>query len=301
MLRHSRIRSGLSMLGAAVVIAVRVAGPASAETVALGEKEIAYDVPAGWCQLNATNETDATLLRAAQELQGVRNQVLALFGDCGELEGARRGQAILHYGLLLGVRDPATGKPFIIPNLARSEVITQLAGAFSKRLASDMFAEMDKQLSSVGDKHGVKLQLKEPQIGVLDRDDNALYLAFASNILVNGQETANSGVTAMLPVKERIISMNIYAPYESKNTYATLLVTVKDSASRLIAKNVTAVTQAVLPPGAKMPEESNYRSSGINWERVFSKAVTGGLAGGLIALILYGARRAFGRSGPPKE
>lgn len=217
-----------------------VATAARALTVPVGESAIAFDPGAGFCALDRTaHDIDRTLLEAQEQLHR-QNALLAMVLRCDRLVGLRDGteSTLGTYGILLAPYDEDGG---LTPTSgARPALLEELAaylGAEPDEMAERVAAGVEHVREALADV-GTDLTLSETRsLGLLDRDDNALYLGVLSSYAVGGAPQTMASVSAITLAGGYMLTYSVYRPYEDEQSFVALLDLARPVMRDLVAAN----------------------------------------------------------------
>jgi len=176
-----------------------------------------FDPPEGYCLY------PADLMSAVQAMHKQANRdnvVHTAFGDCDQLKGrVEAGARIKDFGIVM-TPTATLGKPLTraaLDEFAREIVDpSQLQKSTAQRL-HEAISRLDMQSFS--------------PVGVLDRDDSAIYFGFLSKLRAGDSTFTQAGVLALTIVRNRLVSLYLYSDY-TKNPRTTLqALLTKDKAS----------------------------------------------------------------------
>ncbi len=176
-----------------------------------------FDPPQGYCLYPA--DLMAAVL-AMHKQTNKDNVVHAAFGDCDQLKTrAESGARIRDFGLVM-TPTATVGKSLnraSLDEFAREIVDpTQARESVNQRL-HEAISRLDVQAFS--------------SVGVLDRDDDAIYLAFLTKLRSGNETFTQAGVMALTIARSRMVSLYLYSDYVKtpRTTLQTLLTKSKAS------------------------------------------------------------------------
>ncbi|WP_119419782.1 hypothetical protein [Desertibaculum subflavum] len=266
-------------MAAAVTIG---AGPASAAPHTVDGISMELPMPPGFCELTREHPYDRALHEQQDRMQSAHNQVIAIFAPCGEIETMRQGMPASRHGMWL--LSAPNGQVVRVPaNQRRSAFLDEVAAALPKVESGKLAAEMGQRARRE------QLDLSLQKIGVIDRNDDAVYLGILASVAVAGADPRHSaGVVAITTIRQRGLTFNLYGEYGGQGTYDELLAQTKQVMVALVAANATPVARdGDLPAGMRALETGAAASDDlIDWQRLLIKgaigaAIAGALAGGV--------------------
>ncbi len=282
--------------GTLCALAFALAQPASAATVQIVPgTSMDMQAPDGQCVIEpSASQFDAAYFSTMTQMFTGTNNLLALFIDCNVLASMRQGiaQPITEWTIVLlplsgGQVVPASG-------YTRAQVIEEMSQASA---GSDMQAYLDGQKGSIEQRINQTLQggFQMGQIkslGILAKDDSGIY----SGLMLN-QTTAGVGqdiacVIGMTLINGYVVTVNIYQPYVSAETYTDMVSDMKEDMAELVSANGGAPDTGATPfsavPG-QAPSVDSGTASGTGDKNMLLVIFLGAgvvLAGGLVGFFL---------------
>lgn len=247
---------------------------------------IRFTVPDGYCALRSTDSKERRFHELIQEIQGKQNTVLSLFIACHQLQPFYDTGAVRDYGIILGGRDAAKDEPYRLGSMTRAAFVELMAGVVSKQTANESFATIGTKLKQVGAKFQSEISTKGGNIGVLERTEDALYLAIAMNMISNGREKAIAGVSGITAVSDRLLTFNMYATYTGENLYPALLEKTKTGIQAMLDQNAPPAELPVTPVRSAATSDPLPE-----WGQILTLALASTLIGALLFAIGYQLRR----------
>lgn len=191
----------------AVALLLAFAGPLAAADVSVGGKTLSILPPDGSCAYDRSNEFDAAVMKRVEDAQAGMNQVVLQFGLCDEFPRWRMGGILFsRFGQIMLPLD-YPGAPQPLP-LSRQKYLDIMAPQIPQ-LKPDDVKKIESQLNNkMNDARITGAQL----LGVLDRDDNALYVGFVGALTVAGKQFPIAGVGAVTMLGSVPATLNLYSP-----------------------------------------------------------------------------------------
>ncbi len=184
-----------------------LASSGHAEEIRLGSKTLSIPPPDGYCTFDRNNPADAFVMDTTERAQAGQNQVLVHFAPCRDLDDWHAGR-IPNYSVYGNVAvQLERGAPHSIA-LARRE--------FLARTKSEM-PEVDiKEVESEANATTDAIQISESQfLGILDHDQNALYVGILSVAEVAGQKHRVISITGLTLLGSIVTNINLSAAADS--------------------------------------------------------------------------------------
>jgi len=205
--------------------AVATPPPPAHAQVDAGGVVLKFDPPEGYC----VYPTDLMSVVLAVHKQTNRDNVVhTAFGDCDQLRGhVETGARIRDFGLVM-TPTSMVGKPVTragLDELARETLDpAEVKESVSQRLR-EAVTRLDMQSFS--------------SVGVLDRDDNSIYLGFLSKLQSGDETFTQACVMALTAVRGRLVSLYLYSDYAKnpRNTLQALLTKTKASVGAFVGLN----------------------------------------------------------------
>ncbi len=206
-----------------------LAAPCFAKEATIGQTSIALTAPAGQCELDRNQPSDAARLEVTEKaVGGVGNRLLALYADCKQLTDLR------------------SGKRALMEDFAQYQASLATADAPAPAVTADAIKQLcnqqreESEWGSVGLAEvvrGIKVdQLR--LLGVVGEDTNACYAALVQRFKAkNGKDVTLVALFATTFVKGKLIYYYLYSPYRSAQTVSALLAKQKLNVAALLAAN----------------------------------------------------------------
>lgn len=204
-----------------------------ARTVSLLGANLVLPIPKGYCPLSAAHPADKDLMSRTERTVGTRNRVLLMFADCAQLKRYRStGTAMSNSGSYMAPK--SARKPVRMPRSKFARVI----GAQIKKQTGAIKKAQRKMTERIN-KEGNGAELKgNKNLGLVRQDDTAAFMGLVQTWQAEGSSKILAGsVTGLTLVRERIVSLNLYAPYEGRKTIESLLKAQRANIKRLIEAN----------------------------------------------------------------
>lgn len=227
--------------GALCALAMAGALPASAATVQIVPgTNMEMSAPDGQCIIEpSANQFDAAYFATMNQMYVGTNNLLALFIDCNVLASMRQGiaQPITEWTIVLL---PLSGGQVIsAAGYTRAQVIEEMSKAAA---GADMQAYLDGQKGSIEQRINETLQGgyqmgQIKSLGVLAKDDAGIYSGLMMTQTLAGVPQSIACVIGMTLINGYVVTVNIYRPYESAETYTDMIGDMKADMAGLVNAN----------------------------------------------------------------
>ncbi len=210
------------------------ASGAIAARIDVGETQIAFTPPPGYCELDPKQALDARFVEIMGAAMGPEIRILAAFADCIQLSVWRKGLAfhIQDYGMLTTVRRDETHSM----SEPRAAVVRSLAQQL-RAAAPDIDLEADAANRRSGENGEVRLGRLE-RLGILHADDSAVYYGLVAEVVSgDGRVREAVEVGAMTLIKGKLVSYLLYGAFRGKTSVDRMLGLQRSNMDRLIAGN----------------------------------------------------------------
>jgi hypothetical protein len=231
----SRLVLGLMFIG--------VTGLAHADELKIDREYVNFSAGAGYCGLEARQfEYDRLLIESQRKAQLPANQLLQIFQTCESLERLRwspQNGKIGRYGMVLL---PLTNnQPTRIPGISREIALTELTKALNNGQdidTKDITQRVNEALRDTGGSRAGQVDISGAKpLGVIDRDDSAVYQGMLLTISANNQTKRLANITAMTYVKGYIVAYSLYDDYVDESSIKSVLAETKATMRDFVAKN----------------------------------------------------------------
>jgi hypothetical protein len=259
------------LLALVAVIAFGLASFSAARATVfdLPDGQLHFTPPDGFCSLEPDQyEADARLFNLQADVLQSSNRLVAYVVDCEALAAWRNDPSLGtgDYGLFMLPLSNGALRRF--DQLSRGAFLDEMARVYGAVGTGDIRAAIGETARKVLD----DLNIGEIRsLGVLDRDDDAIYVGLVGNFDDGGSAYTLAVVMATTLLNGYPASFNLYTGYIDDLTFDDLLARQKAQAQTLVAINDSAAAGA----GAE-----KWRS---DWRRMALYAVAGVAAGALIA------------------
>ncbi|MEN3973644.1 hypothetical protein [Emcibacter sp. SYSU 3D8] len=267
------------------VLGLAMALPVFAATIPIVPgTSMAMDPPEGQCRIEpSASQFDAGYFATMQQMYAGSNNLLALFIECDVLASVRQGMAqpITRWTIVLlplsnGQVIPATG-------YTRAQVIEEMSKVAA---GADLQGVLDGQKDSIEQRVGQVLQQDTFQmgqvrsLGLLARDDAALYSGLHLSQGMTGQMQNVACVIGMTVISNHIVTVNAYQPFEGAETYTDMVEDMQDAMADLVSMNGGHPSPPALPAAGDIPPM--VPAMGMD-------ASDGGGGGNMLMMIVLGA------------
>jgi hypothetical protein len=188
-------------------------------------------VPAGFCELSASNAADKRMLDTVGDLvaKSRGNQLLAMSADCQQLTEWRTGRRLLgDYGQYQAP-----------PNAAANEETFKETCAALRTQGGQTLSNVKKDLKGRMEESVKQMKVNDQRFaGFLGEDPTACYVALLQKLKAeDGTEVTQLTVLAITSVKDRFLFVNRYAPYVNADTVNDTLTKLKATIASLLEAN----------------------------------------------------------------
>lgn len=217
---------------------------ANAETVKIDGIQAALELPNGYCKLSRRDAIENAMYELQDRVQNGINTVALIAFPCERIKALHKGVMSPQYAIWL-MQSPR-GVPTRLPDgLERRFVLDTWVKAIPKLDTNMLLSEMANR----GAKEGMTLKIDST--GVIDRDDNAVYLGLAGQVKRRAGQQNIASVTGMTMISGRFFSLNLYDRLENRATFDRLLTNAKDSLARAVTRSAAIGPDKSLPPGMR--------------------------------------------------
>jgi hypothetical protein len=217
-------------LAFAILLAFTAAG--AAEDFQFGGQTLSISPPPGYCALDPSDPNDAVVIKRLEVQQEGMNLVPLQFGICNELADWRAGRipVLSRYGqIMLPLSYAEAPRP--LP-MSRQEYLDTVAPQIPKVDAAQV-AELESKLNARTE----DVQISSIQnLGILDQDENAIYVGMLGVITGGGQKLPVAAVAAATLLESIPVTVNLYGPTD-EGAFDKLVAIQKAYVADLIRRN----------------------------------------------------------------
>ena len=220
---------------AALAVAVS-AFPVIAKEVKIGPASINLTAPPGFCVLTEDNPSNSRVISMTRTMvEGVGNELLAMFANCQQLDDWRAGTR----KLLDDFVQYQTQKRFKdAPPLPVAETIKEACAAMraeGEKILANMLPDVKARVTEVSR----TLKVNDMTfLGVLDEDGTGCYAAMLQKFATEaGTDKTQVTVFTTAIIKGKVVYYYLFAPFESPDTVPAMLAAQKNNVAALIAGN----------------------------------------------------------------
>lgn len=201
--------------------------------VMVGTTPIRLTSPEGQCQLSDRNESEASLVNKLRGLFAGKNQLLAVFADCGELEQFR-SRTLSQFDNYAQLVTPTSAMKARVP----ADFLKEFCAAMRTKTDQDLAAIAESRKPDI-ERAFKNAKLDEPKLlGVLDEVPTVCYTGQLARLTTeSGVEKTQIGIIATAVIKGKLIAYQLYAPLNTNDTISDLLRKHKSNVAALIAAN----------------------------------------------------------------
>lgn len=211
---------------------------AESTSVKLGDVQLSLEPPSGHCFLDAGQPSDARLIGLLQSIFRAELRMLAGFADCAQLKSWRTGgrKVLDDFG------------QYLVP----VQVLAETYQGSPEPMVQEVCKTMREQGQSllVANQDDVKKRIKDAMegaamnemtfVGVLAEDSHACYFGSLQKLTTEfGDAKSQANVTSIVFIGGKVMTFNIYAPYDGEFTFTELLDRQKTAIAQNAAINGT--------------------------------------------------------------
>lgn len=198
-------------------------------SVALPGGSVDLPIPQGYCVLTKASPDERALIELQERMQSGMNRVLVYAAPCPLIGGLRAGGMLSEYAVWLGTYSNG-GFRRISPTHSLVTFLDETARAYPRYDAEAVSREMVRRRESG------QPDLSAQYIGIIDRDDNGVYLGRAGNVGAPGAAPVTVvGVTAITLAERYPVSFSVYHEMSGSETLDRLHNVAQEIARRHIA------------------------------------------------------------------
>lgn len=198
---------------------------AQAGQIPVGETRVAFNPPAGHCELDRDQNRDAAFIDAMAGAMGPGVRILSTFARCDQLQVWRKGLLtyLRDYGFLTVARADerrslTDGRATVMQALAR------------QMRAADAAAQDEGSLPDDPE--------RADHLGVLHADDNAVYYGQVAEVETpEGRVRGAIELGALTLIKGKLVSYVLFGEFQGRPSVDRLLGQQRTNMDRLIAAN----------------------------------------------------------------
>lgn len=208
--------------------------------VGLSDAMLTLPIPSGYCAIAPTAPDLAESFRSVEASFGKGTCLLAWFVECGALSAVREGTAptaslFADYGVYVTpINEAGVFQSF--PGITRAEFVREIADSMPPFNRDHLSITVAKS-RSILDKTDSGLLVSTREIGLLNADAQAYYLATAVELTVNDERRALAGVASTTLVHRVAVSTIVYGGFTGTGTLETLEAKAQAATLALIAIN----------------------------------------------------------------
>ena len=204
-----------ALFGLTVALVLSATGPVHAQskqTVSLIGANVVLPIPSGYCAMTNSNAADAQLISLIERVNNGRNKLLLMFADCAQLKMFRTsGKDLSNYGSYLA--PVSANRPVKIPRAHFAKIIGKQFEK-QKKMIEKAMKEAEQRVRN--NAPGLDLQ-KNENLGLIHRDDTAAFTGVIQSWQTEGSAASRlATVTGLTLVRDRVVSLNLAAPYADK-------------------------------------------------------------------------------------
>lgn len=226
-------------------------------SVALPGGSLDLPIPDAYCALTKANPNERALIELQERIQSGINRVLLYAVPCRLIGEVRAGNAISEYAIWLGIYSNGSFRR-IPPTHSLGDFIDEMARVYPHLDARKLARETARR----GQKEGIDLSLR--RMGVIDRDDNGIYLGHIANVArPRGVAVTIAGATAITLAERYPVSFNIYHDLVGEDTIDRLRLAAQDIARRHVAYESGANGLIPVATGLQDETRASWLSSSL--------------------------------------
>ncbi len=207
----------------------------SAETYTVEGRRLTVEPPEGYCLLNPDVPGEKRVAKMYKAILGEKNLMLQLFMDCDELANARDSgvRSIGRYGMItLPLRDGG----ILEIEQSRADYLDAIDQLMARMpvAAARMDEDFEEWIANIVP---YAVDGNTQVMGVMARDDEALYSGLLHNPAGDGSDALNAGLIGLTVIKGLPMALNLFRPFVDASTYRGLHDDSRAIIADLIARN----------------------------------------------------------------
>lgn len=208
--------------------------------VGLSDAMLNLPIPPGYCAIAPTSPDLAGSFASVEAAFGKSTCLLAWFVECGALASVREGRAptaslFADYGIYVTpINDEGMFQHF--PGIPRATFVRQVADSLPP-LDRDLLSITVAKSQPIPDKTDSGIRMATREIGLVNADPHAYYLATAVELTLNDEQRALLGVAATTLVHRVAVSTIVYGGPNGDGTIESLEARAREATLSLIAAN----------------------------------------------------------------
>jgi hypothetical protein len=236
----------LGVLSAFALVAFAVPGARGADTSIIAGRTLKVEPDARFCVVGHDDPADELIHRAFDEAAGDDLATVSIQADCEKLEKFRRNESAMgdvEPSLAVQINLKA-GKPMIV-GMPRARFLDCMETNLKSRNSSQIYqlgeksaqAAMTRLKQSMGESVG-NVNLEGTQIlGVLDRDDSAVYLGLVQRFTQGGKRVQVAAIAASTVVNGLPLTITYSEPFTKPDMFPAMLAETKRFTRDIIQLN----------------------------------------------------------------
>lgn len=217
------------------------ATPVSAELLFIGRGAIDFKQGPGFCHVNPDwSEAERLVVDSQRRANAGLNDVVAIFAPCAEVERLRDGQAVEFHRYAVLLTPVAVDGPRAEWYMPRSKYLSMLAARADQGIdldAYDIQGRTDAAMAVAGVPGGTVKLSEIEQLGMLHRNDDAVFVGLRFEIQDGNRVERNAAVSAGTLIGGLAFQYTLYDSYRDEGTYNALLKEVEQAVRDTVAVN----------------------------------------------------------------
>lgn len=221
---------------------------ARAENIAVDGVTAAFELPKGYCALGHEHPVDKAYYEQQAKMQEGHNKIVVYGVPCKSVDAVHKGGQAPEWAMwLMATPQGVPIRSFL--GIKRQDFTDQIAKEFPKldMKAIETVASVRTATEGVG--------VKVVSSGLIDQDSSGVYIAILLDVAKNKQNSELAGVYSEVLMSGRVFTLNLYRPFDNRETFTGLLSDVKDATARSASASDALPVDKSLPKGMSPPEK----------------------------------------------
>lgn len=195
-------------------------------------RSITFVLPRGFCPIGDGTPQERSWRQLLDRFNAGVNMVVLSFADCQQLARFKNDQdnRIQDYGTYLVSLSPRANYP---ANYPRAKFLATAPSQLQKIDPTSVEDKANKKFNDLA----TDLTIDNFSLGMVDANENAVYIVTGALVNAGGQLTRKMAVTAITLAKGVFISIHLYSDYRDQETFLQLLNAQRRLASAFVVAN----------------------------------------------------------------
>jgi hypothetical protein len=213
------------------VAGIGAVSTARGEQFDAGGVSVALALPSGYCGLTRNDPVERLYYELQDRMQKGQNRIIEYAVPCKEVKRLRNREVVPTYAVWL-MNAPGDVPREIPATASRQDYVAALAKEFPRLDSS----QINSDVQGKAKKEGLELNVQDKFV-VLELDPDAVYVGVVVKAQSGGNARDVAVAFAATTISGRLLSLNLYRPYESQQTFAELMVPLKAAIADTLAAN----------------------------------------------------------------